>query len=174
MLLPVLTPPPRSLRPETYDPVVAPRALPAIEITRVPCLEFDTSVNCAAHPSHNQKNSTPRGDFGVLLSPDRRLFGESKRKSLPVCRRRKVAEHPGLEHLESICLRVISGPMVRENAGRRTCEKVHRRFIARNLVGALQNHYRTRMLVNLKYQADADIPSEEPFVIAARRTNSAI
>ena len=39
--------------------------------------------------------------------------------------RRKVAEHPGLEHLESICLRVISGPMVRENACRRTCEKVH-------------------------------------------------
>ena len=125
MLLPVLTPPPRSLRPETYDPVVAPHALPAIEITRVPCVEFDTSVNFPAQASHNQKNSTPRGDFGVLLSPDRRLFGESKRKSLPVCRRRKVAEHPGLEHLESICLRVISGPMVRENAGRKTCEKVH-------------------------------------------------
>ena len=125
MLLRVLTPPRRSLRPEAYDPVAVPRARPAIETTRVPSLEFDTSVNFAAHASHNQKNSTPRGDFGVLLSSDHRLFGESKRKSLPVCRRRKVAEQPGLEHLESICSRVISGLMVRENARRRACEKVH-------------------------------------------------
>jgi hypothetical protein len=114
MLLPVLTPPPRSLRPETYDPVVAPHALPAIEITRVPCVEFDTSVNFPAQASHNQKNSTPQGDFGVEPSPGFGRRGESKRKSLPVYRRRKVAEQPGLEHLESICSRVISGPMVRE------------------------------------------------------------
>src|SRR5882724_1726460 len=115
-LLPELTPPPRSRRPEVYDPVAAASARPAIETTRVPSVEFDTSVNFAAHASHNQKNSTPRGDFGLLLSSDNRLFGESKRKSLPVCSRRKVAEQPGLEHLESICSSVISGPMVRENA----------------------------------------------------------
>src|SRR5712692_3755022 len=113
-LSPVLTPPPRSLRPETYDPAAASRARPAIATTRVPSVEFDTSVTFAAHASHNQKNSTPRGDFGVLPSLDGRPFGESKRKSLPVSRRRKVAEQPGLEHLESIYWRVTSGRMVRE------------------------------------------------------------
>src|SRR5882724_333490 len=101
-LLPELTPPPRSRRPEVYDPAAAARAQPVIETTRVPSVESDTSVNFPAHASHNQKNSTPRGGFGVLLSSDHRRFGESKRKSLPVCRRRKVAEQPGLEHLESI------------------------------------------------------------------------
>ena len=86
MLLRELTPPRRSRRREVYDPVSAARARPAIETTRVPFVEFDTSVNFAAHASHNQKNSTPQGGFGVLPSSDRRLRGDSKGKSLPMCR----------------------------------------------------------------------------------------
>jgi hypothetical protein len=110
MLLPVLTPRLPSLRPETYDPVAAPRARPAIDTTRVPSVEFDTRVKFGAHVSHNQKNSTPRGGFGIVPFSESCLWGESKRKSLPVRSRRKVAEQPGLEHLESICPRVISSP----------------------------------------------------------------
>ena len=94
--------PRRFLRPITYDAAAAPRARPAIKTTRVPSFEFDTSVNFAAHDSHNQKNSIPRSDFEKELSAVTDRFGESKRNSLPVRRLRKVAEQPGLEHFASM------------------------------------------------------------------------
>ena len=102
MLSPALILAGRFIRPVAYDAAAAPRARPATETTRVPSFEFDTNVNFAAHCSHNQKNSTPRGDFEKLLSPASTRFGESKRNSLPVRRLRKVAEQPGLEHFASM------------------------------------------------------------------------